>query len=500
MFDDDTGATRVRWARLRFSIIGPLLSAPPEMGELWPQIEELAKKSWRHPTTAERVRFSAKTIERWLYTARDQQDPIKALERKVPRHAGTFPSINDVVAAEIRGLRRDHPRWTFQLVHDNLVAIADDKPTLLPLPGYASVCRFMRHHGLGKARRPRRHELEPGFVARERRSFEVRHTHALWHCDFHDGSRNVLVGGEWKKPFLFGVLDDHSRLCCHAQWYLDVSTDSLVHGTSQAIMKRGLPRALLSDNGSAMIAAETTQGLERLSITHETTLPRCPEQNGKQEAFWGVIEGRLMPMLEGEKELTLELLNRATQAFVEEDYHRNKHSEIGEPPLTRYLRESSVGRPSPSSDALRRAFRVEVGRTQRKSDGTITVEGVRYELPSAYRTLLRPCVRVARWDLSSIDLVDPRTGAHLAVLLPIDKHGNSDGRRREIPRDPAPSAPPSTGIAPLLKKLMADYAATGAPPAYIPKHVVADDRDNARSAHAVDVVDALEDDENDGGA
>ena len=34
MFDDDTGATRVRWARLRFSIIGALLSAPPEIGEL----------------------------------------------------------------------------------------------------------------------------------------------------------------------------------------------------------------------------------------------------------------------------------------------------------------------------------------------------------------------------------------------------------------------------------------------------------------------------------
>ena len=86
--------------------------------------------SWQHPTTPERVRFSPKTIECWLYTTRDQQDPIKALERKVPKHAGTFPSINDVFAAEIRGLRRDHPRWTFQLVHDNLVAIADDRPTL----------------------------------------------------------------------------------------------------------------------------------------------------------------------------------------------------------------------------------------------------------------------------------------------------------------------------------------------------------------------------------
>ena len=152
--------------------------------------------------TAERVRFRPKTIERWFYTARDQQDPIKALERKLPKHAGTFPSVNDVVAAEIRRFRWDHPRWTLPLVHDNLVAIAADKPALLPLPVYTSVCRFMRHHGLRKARRPRRHELEPGFVARERRSFEVRHTHALWHCDFHDCSRNVVVGGECKKPSL----------------------------------------------------------------------------------------------------------------------------------------------------------------------------------------------------------------------------------------------------------------------------------------------------------
>jgi hypothetical protein len=45
---------------------------------------------------------------------------------------------------------------------------------------------------------------------------------------------------------------------------------------------------------------------------------------------------------------------------------------------------------------------------------------VRFEVPSRYRTLTRCAVRVARWDLSSVDLVDPRTGAHLATLLPLD--------------------------------------------------------------------------------
>lgn len=34
MGNDTTTPARVRWARLRFSIIGPLLSAPAEAGDL----------------------------------------------------------------------------------------------------------------------------------------------------------------------------------------------------------------------------------------------------------------------------------------------------------------------------------------------------------------------------------------------------------------------------------------------------------------------------------
>ena len=140
-------------------------------------------------------------------------------------------------------------------------------------------------------------------------------------------------------------------------------------------------------DGTAMLAAETVEGLERLGVVHHTTLPYSPEQNGKQESFWGQIEGRLLPMLEGEPELSLDLLNTATQAWVEEEYQRKVHSEIREAPLERYLRGPSVGRESPSSDALRRAFRTEVSRKQRRSDGTVTVEGVRFEVPAAYRNL-----------------------------------------------------------------------------------------------------------------
>jgi len=469
--DDDTPA-RLRWARRRFSIVGPLLAAPPADGELHARIESLAQQRWQHPTTQESVQFSFKTIERWYYAARSAADPVTALARQVPSHAGTYPSIAAALAEAIVAQHKDHPRWSYQLHHINLAALARQDARLGVVPGYATVCRFMKSKGLVRGRRRKRRAEDDGFVPREKRSYEVEHVHGLWHLDFHQGSRGVLLAtGQWQKPQLLGILDDRSRLCCHLQWYLAEDTDSLVHGFSQAIQKRGLCRALLSDNGSAMTSAEFTEGLERLGIVHHTTLPETPEQNGKQESFWGQIEGRLLPMLEGERELTLDFLNSATQAWVEGDYNRREHSEIKETPLARSLRGPSVERDSPSSDALRRAFKMEVSRKHRRSDGTVTVAGVRFEVPSAYRTLRELKLRVARWDLSCVDLVDPRAGHHLAALFPIDKARNAERIRRPLgdvePVEPRPRR--STGVAPYMRELMAEYAATGLPPPFIPK-------------------------------
>jgi putative transposase len=464
---------RLRWARLRFAIIGPLLASPPGPGELAERVAELARRPWKHPTTGEARHFSAKTIERLYYIARNDNDPLRALERKVSRRAGTHPAVSAALVAAIEKQYSQHARWSYQLHHDNLVALRKEDPTLGAVPGYATVRRYMKDRGFYPQRQRRGKGSPDEAVPRETRSFEMAHVHALWHFDFHVGKRQVLTAtGEWKTPYLLGVLDDRSRMCCHAQWYLrQENTEDLIHGLCQAFQKRKLPRAFLDDNGSPMKAAELLEGLERLGIVQFRTQSRSPKQNGKQEHFWTRVEGRLMAMLEGEPELTLELLNRATQAWVEMEYHREIHSELGKTPLERYLEGPDVGRPSPGSDALRRAFRMEVTRTQRRSDGTVTVEGVRFEVPSAYRTLLRLRLRVARWDLSSVDLVDPRTGMLLTTLLPLDKTKNADRARRVLAgvvAPPAPSAKPP-GLAPLMRQLMADYAATGLPPAYLPK-------------------------------
>jgi transposase InsO family protein len=338
----------------------------------------------------------------------------------------------------------------------------------------------MRRHGLWRVRR-RRNADRPGarraeerLDTREVRSYEAEYVGTLWHLDFHHSSLKVLTpAGVWVHPVALAILDDHSRLACHVQWYLSETVEDLVHGISQAFQKRGLPRAVLMDNGAAMTAEELKAGFLILGIVHETTLPYSPYQNGKQECYWGTLEGRLMAMLEGVKDLTLALLQEATQAWVELEYNRTAHSETGEKPIDRYLKSPDVLRPSPSSEALRDAFRQETVRTQRRSDGTVSLEGVRFEIPNRFRHIERVTLRYARWNLGSVHMVDPRTGTVLSPIYPLDKTENADSRRRTLEPSILAEAPRAEstgdGMAPLLRKLLRDYAATGIPPAYLPK-------------------------------
>lgn len=480
--DGDVSGSDERWAHFRFSVIGPLLAAPPQPGELRRELRQLAEKRWQHPITGQWVQFGASTIERWYYRARHaSKDPVGVLARKVREDHGTHPSLSVALRDKLLAQYREHPAWSYQLQADNLGALVKANPTLGSAPSYPSVRRFMQAHGLLK--RPRRgrghtagvQAAEARFEAFEIRSYESAYANALWHLDFHGGSLRVLLAdGRWAYPQLLGMLDDHSRLCPHAQWYLAETAENLVHGFCQGIEKRGLPRALMSDNGAAMIAAETVQGLARLGIVHEKTLPYSAYQNGKQEVFWAQVEGRLLAMLEGCQDLSLAQLNEATLAWIELEYNRKVHSEIGSTPLARWLAAKDVGRASPPSAELRQAFTSQLARTQRRSDGTLTVAGMRFELPSRYRHLSRVTVRCAAWDLAQVYLADPRSGEVICRLYPQDKQHNADGRRRRkeplLGAQPAAAVGPPRGeMAPLLRQLIAQYAATGLPPAYLPK-------------------------------
>ena len=88
-----------------------------------------------------------------------------------------------------------------------------------------------------------------------------------------------------------------------------------------------------------------------------------PEQNGKQEHFWAVAEGRLMAMRRRVSDLSLDKLNLFLQVWVEQEYHRSVHSEIHTTPLERYRNSTSdVSRPPPTVETLRDVYRIQVRR------------------------------------------------------------------------------------------------------------------------------------------
>lgn len=466
------------WAFFKHSVVGRLLSSPPERGMLQQELEALALRLWDHPVSKEPVRFGFSTIETWYYQAlRNKNNLLPSLCRKPRSDCGRFRDFSQELRDKIASLHQDHPGWTHRLHYDNLVALVGEREPGA-VPSYNTIVRYRKQHGMIRpvVKKKFKGSFDRDKVVgseqwrnREIRSFENPQVCGLWHCDFHHCSRALLHPDPkkgWVKPKLAAVIDDHSRLICHMQWYWEETAQNLVHTLMQAFLKCGLPRSLMSDNGGPMTAAETRAGLQRMGIVHETTLPYSPYQNGKQESFFGRVEGRLIPMLENVRELDLNKLNVVTLAWLEKDYQSTTHSEISQTPKDRFVKGVCAARPVPAWEEMEKLFCVDSTRKVRHSDGTIQMNGVRFEIPNHWRHFDEVTLRYASWNPSRLWLVDKETKKILHRLWPVNLEKNSDGRRRavssvpgEIPRN----LKPTNEMAPLLRKMVEDYAATGLP-------------------------------------
>ena len=468
-----------RWARVRFAVVAGLLAQPRVAGELRTALIALAEQVWEHPITGTPVRFSLGSIRRWYYAARSQQQPTAALARSVRKDAGAARRIDAETARLLEVSYRNYRRWSYDLHYSNLLRNLSPEAATRP-PSYATVRRYLQRRGMIPSHRladrhdtPQAQRTQQRFEHREVRLYEHAHTHALWHTDAHYGSMALSRDGEIQHPILIAVIDDHARYILHAQWYWHEQARTVAHALSQAFAKRGLPRMLMSDNGGAFVAAEIEHGLHRLGIQQQTTLCYAPNQNGKMEVFWAQVEGRLMAMLDRHRDLDLYRLNELTQAWIEHEYHRRPHASIKATPLERYQSAPHVGRPAPGGAELAQVFTRREPRRQRRSDGTITVGGRRFELPSRYRHLTKILVRYATWDLDHVFIANPDTDRILERLFPVDRDGNAAGNRREIepvvtPGSTEPQDDRPLPLPPLLQAALDAARATGLPPAFTP--------------------------------
>jgi putative transposase len=217
-----------------------------------------------------------------MYIARrTPRDPVGVLRRKVRKDLGSHQSVSAAVRLALREQYDRHTSWSIYLHYLNLKALAQMRPDLGEVPCYSSVRRFFKAQGLRKIRRVSARRTEGTERAEQRllkfevRSYEMEYVNQFWHWDGHKTAVQVLTPrGEYENPILIGILDDHSRLGCHLQWYRGAERERiLAHALSQAFMKRGICASGYHDNGKAMTGEEIKEGLTRLGVVDANTLP-----------------------------------------------------------------------------------------------------------------------------------------------------------------------------------------------------------------------------------
>jgi len=238
------------------------------------------------------------------------------------------------------------------------------------LPGktvtYSSLYRLLQAEGLL--------QKLPG-DPQDRRRFEAEDPNDLWQSDIMHGPY-VTVESKQRKTYLLCFLDDMSRLICHGEFYLHERLGCFLDSFRQALLKRGIPRKLYVDNGSAFRSHHLEHTCASLGIVLIHSKPYQPEGRGKVERLFRTVREQFLSV---QKITTLESLNEALRQWID-SYNDRAHSITKEAPLRRFTRNIDCVRPAPKD--LEDHFRTVAKRTVAK-DRTIALAGRLYEAPVA---------------------------------------------------------------------------------------------------------------------
>jgi transposase InsO family protein len=355
--------SREQVAMFRFGVIANLVNRKSlSRGEQEAIMREIGAKQWDIPGTG-RSRIGRSTVLRWLNKYQNSGRKLESLQPRDRSDKGACRSLDGETAQALLSLRKEMPRSSLPV----LLTIARDRKLLLPELSVSpqSLYRLFRRHGVDRTQA----------AAVDRRRFEVELSNDLWQSDCLHGPK-VLHEGRLRQSYIFGILDDHSRLIPRAYPYLAENSDNYEDCLIQALLRRGLPRKLYVDNGAVFRCHRLKYACARLGISLLYAAPYTPEGKGKIERFFKTLRQQLFPLLP--ENLSLEQLAERLEKWIEEVYHQRVHSSTGQTPLQRYLDHVSLLRPAPKD--LHEYFRIQVQRKVDK-DRSVALLGKLYEAP-----------------------------------------------------------------------------------------------------------------------
>lgn len=419
-------------ALFRYTVIRPLVDTGPpgyKIASCLKDISNTSHQDWR----GRWIKVSVKTLKRW--TNAYQRKGFDGLKPKDRCDIGSVRATSTEILDLAESLKREAPERSSAAI---AVMIKRSK-------GREVSERTIRRH---LARRGATfHELR-GQGQRAYGRFEKDTPNDMWIGDAMHGPKipNPADPSKTKKTYLFGFIDDHSRIIPHGEFFFDESLPRLERAFKVAIEKRGLPKALYVDNGAVFISNQLDLICARLGIRRILSTPGEPAGRGKIERFFRTVRQRFLVEVEVEGVATLVELNKSFIAWLEVDYHQRIHSETRQTPLERFTTLFTPHVPDPTT--LHQAFLWEEERTVTKT-ATVSIAGNRYEVDQ-HLVGRKVTLRFDPFDLSRIEVFFRNESFGEASPHILKSHTHKAVQKRE------PEPGPKTGID-YLAALCADH-------------------------------------------
>lgn len=400
-------STREKIALFRYGLIAPLLY---EQVERKPYLAQVAAKTHDVPFYGEKS-YTAKTILEWLLEFR--RHGFDGLKPKLRADRGQSRALSQEQQDHLLSLRNERKWMPLTVFYDECIAQGE----LLPSEAsYATIHRLMRKHGLlGKEV-----AADP-----DRKRFAHDKVGTLWQTDVSEGPR-LRIAGKVIRTYLIAFIDDCSRLVPFAMFVTSEKFDGLRRVMKEALIRRGIPKMLYTDNGKIFRSDILQFACANLGIQLLHTRSFDPQAKGKIERYFRTCKTRFYSLLKARPVSSVEELNERFWTWLEEDYHRKPHASLeGKMPLEVYLSQVDQVRTVDDPAALDALF---LKRTHRKvkHDATFTLEKRLYEVPDRFAGRK---VEI-RYDEQNIHLYEE--GKAVAEAKEVRFHDNAHVKRSRL--------------------------------------------------------------------
>ena len=355
-------------ALFRYGLIADIKDLPPGTKGIGKLLADKASKCYCIPGST-RTSVDAETIRHWLKAYR-KGGGFEALKPKIRKDAGSSHALPERIADLLCELKENKPDLSVQLLIRELRA-AGELPAEIPVAP-STVHRLLSRRGLMR----KKSEV----VGNDHRRFSFEHANDLWMSDVMHGPAVLVDGRTKRKAYLIAFIDDATRVVPYAAFALSENTSAFLPVLKQAIIRRGIPKRLYVDNGSAFRSHHLALACAKLGVTLIHARPYHPQGKGKQERWFRTARLQLISRLRPEDLKSLEALNRRLWAYVEGEYHQAPHRGLdGQTPLDAWAARAGgveyVGARADIEDLFLFEERRRVAR-----DRTVSLHGVVFEV------------------------------------------------------------------------------------------------------------------------